>query len=58
MTVGLETERQIEAFEECRSSQAEERDRHTAPQPPLIQTGPTTVQRKIERNCLCLKRGA
>lgn len=42
MTVGLETERQIEAFEERRSSQAEERDRHTAPQPPLIQTGPTT----------------
>lgn len=40
---------QIEAFEEWRSSQAEERDRHAAPQPPLIQTGPTTVQRKLSR---------
>ena len=37
-------ERQIEAFEEWCLGQAEGRDRHTASQPPLIQTGPTTVQ--------------
>lgn len=47
MTVGLERERQIEAFEEWQSSQAEERDHHAAPQPPLIQTGPAKLSRSV-----------
>lgn len=42
-------ERQIESFGECRSIQAEERDRHTAPRPPLIQTGPTTIKTKKKK---------
>lgn len=46
MTVGLETERgKLRHLKKRHSNQAEERDHHTAPQPPLIQTGPTTVQK-------------
>lgn len=48
MTVGLETERgKLRRLKNGRSGQAEEQDRHVAPQPTLIQTGPTTVQRKL-----------
>lgn len=41
-------ERQIEAFEECRSSQAEDRDRHAAPTTTSDPNGTTNCPTAVE----------